>query len=664
MSRVILQSDALDTLPSVLSELGSRRILLITGPEKRFLERVNTLLAGFEVELAPFAQVHVPQAAVDAADEILRGFEADTLLTVGGGAATGLGKALRLSHDVKFVAVPTTYAGSEMTNIYGITRDGDKNTGRDDRVSPDVVVYDPRFTERMPQALTVTSLLNALAHPVSALANDDLPSDLREEVFEAAALTFNAALQLIERPGNVGARVDALKGASMAARILSASTMGPHHRVAHAFGGRFDLPHAELHALLLPHTIYALGNDRPDALEALSVATAETDLPAAVFDLLRRAGAPTSLRTLEVGADAIQGLLEERNDLPKELAWPAFYGRRPSMSVRREDWDLEHPVSVWGDLETADTIVVALHGRGSNADEVLTHILEWPHVLDDLAIVAPQAEGAAWYTASYRTAVDDVPEAVTGALGAVDTVLGRVLDYVPRERVVLYGFSQGACLAAEYAARAEEPLGALIAVAGARVGPVARWPEVTGDLDGMPVLLSVAEEDAWIEFDDALRTRDFFEARGAEVTFHPVPGESHLVSGPVRVEASRWLSSAVLEDERTGFGNTFEVELMPGALPRGQNSPRWAKYGLYSEQINATAFVAPRAHNIRAWLYRIRPSSQQGPFAPLRHRFVTGAFDQEPAEVNLVGFSPMSVPEDATDFVDGLVTMGGSGSPN
>lgn len=661
MTRVVLQYDALDLLPEILHEVGARRIVLITGPEKRFLERVRRLMRDFELELAPFAEVHVPERCVSAASDVVRSFGADTVVTLGGGAATGLGKALCLEHDLEFVAIPTTFAGSEMTNIFGVTSGQDKRTGRDDRVVPDVVIYDPCFTERLPKSLTVTSLLNALAHPVSALSTGKVTD--RSAALEAAALAFNSALQLIERPLHPEARMDAIRAAQLAGAVLRDNDMGAHHALAHVLGGRFKLPHAELHALLLPHTLDALHRDRPDDFDALAEATGEGDLPAAVFDLLRRAGVRLSLRSLDVTHDALETLLAEREELPAEQAWLAYHGRRPSVRVRREDWDLGRPVSIWGNLETAEKIVIAIHGRGSDADEVLAHLLEWPHALEDVAVVAPQADGAAWYGASYRDAAAKAPEALANALGTIDAVLERVLDYVPRDMVALYGFSQGACLAAEYLARADEPLGALIAVAGARIGPVSQWPDVGGDLDEMPVLLSLAEEDAWIDFDDFLATRDYFEKRGAEVTAHVFPGTGHVVPTPVRVEASRWLSSEAIEEDRTGFGNTFEVELMPGALPRDMNSPRWVSYGLYSEQVNATAFVAPRAHNFRSWLYRVRPSAQLGTFEPLEHPTLIGEFSGLPSELNLIGLAPPEIPEDPADFVDGLITVGGNGSP-
>ncbi|MEO1483253.1 MAG: iron-containing alcohol dehydrogenase [Myxococcota bacterium] len=662
MTQIVLQSEALDRLPSLLDELGARRVLVVTGPEKRFLDPVLARLKAFETECAPFAEVHVPEASVERAKALFERFEGDTVVSLGGGSATGLAKAMRLQLEFTFVAVPTTYAGSEMTNIFGITagadrlQGGEKKTGRDDRVRPDAVVYDPELTSRIPRELTVASLMNAMSHVVSALSTGE---GSREQLVETAGLVYNAALQLVERPKHRESRLAALDGAQRAGKLLDGHELGSHHRLAHALGGRFRLDHAGLHALLLPHTISEL----PDAVfSALAEATGERDLPGAVFDLLVRARLRTSLRAMDVTDAALEQVLAERPELNRDLALAAQDGRRPSVSVARQDWGLSHPVSVCGDVQGADTVVIALHGRGSSADEVLARVREWPHAQADLAIVAPHSPGARWYSASYRDALEAAPDEVESALATVDELVAQISESVPRDRIVLYGFSQGACLALEWLSRQTEAVGAVIALCGAQLGPSAARPEIAPDLEDMPLLLSISEHDPWVSAEHVDETRDFFDRRGADVTFHVAPGNAHVAHILARVEASQWLSSGARDADRSGFGNTFEVELLPGALPRDQNNPRWANYGLYAEQVNGTAFVAPREHNRRSWFYRLRPSAQQSEFVPLEHGTLVGTFAAAEVEANLVGHAPLPVPERECDFVDGLHTVGGAGS--
>src|SRR5262249_44366812 len=142
--------EGLGALPGLLARAGSRRVLVLTGESGRHLPRLRELLAGFEVDVFSGARRHVPEAGVRAAGDRLASFGADTIVALGGGSAIGLGKALRLDNELHFVAVPTTYAGSERTNIYGITTGNNKTTGRDPKVRPDAVIVDVELTLGMP----------------------------------------------------------------------------------------------------------------------------------------------------------------------------------------------------------------------------------------------------------------------------------------------------------------------------------------------------------------------------------------------------------------------------------------------------------------------------------------------------------------------------------
>ena len=114
---------------------------------------------------------------------------------------------------------------------------------------------------------------------------------------------------------------------------------------------------------------------------------------------------------------------------------------------------------------------------------------------------------------------------------------------------------------------------------------------------------------------------------------------------------------------QSGFGNEFATEALPGALPQGQNSPQRAPYGLYAEQLSGSAFTAPRASNLRSWLYRIRPAAMHEPFAPLPNARIVSAFGDLPAPPDQLRWDPLPIPAAATDFIDGLVTMAGNGTP-
>jgi maleylacetate reductase len=322
----------LAALGSLLRSAGRRRIFVITGPggrHRQSIERALATIEGIEWFVFPEARRHVPRSLVERASAALSGFAADAVVSVGGGSATGLAKALRLEHALFFVAVPTTYAGSELTDIYGTTSDGGKRTGRDARVVPDIALYDLELTLDMPLSLSVTSLMNALAHPASALSTGKLDAAGVERALAASAAVHEALVQLVRDPRGLAGRRAAIEGTVQAGWVLRTSPLGEHHRLAHALGGRFDLDHAGLHSVLLPHSIARLASDAPDAFRALANRLAEAALPQSLRRLLAASGAPTSLAGLGVPRVAFEELLTQRPELPRELLEAAYAGSEP-----------------------------------------------------------------------------------------------------------------------------------------------------------------------------------------------------------------------------------------------------------------------------------------------------------------------------------------------
>ncbi|MEM9694441.1 MAG: iron-containing alcohol dehydrogenase, partial [Myxococcota bacterium] len=321
-----------EDLRGLLAFLESKRVLLLTEPSRRFVDRVGPLLETYA--LFDEVRVHVPEATVAAASAKLRDVRPDTIITLGGGSATGLGKALRLEHsEVSFLAIPTTYAGSEQTSIYGIKRGHDKHTGRDERVRPDAILYSTEFT-MLPERMTAQSLLNAMAHPVSALwesaRGGEMNSALRERALAAVRQTLLALEALAKAPRSASGRELALRATASTGSIIEEGELGPHHHVAHFFGGRFDLEHSALHSLLLPHTLAYLHENFSSLFGELEKATACPDLPGVTFDLLRRSGAKTTLIELGVEPGAAEEALAERAELPQSSYRTRTEGRPPA----------------------------------------------------------------------------------------------------------------------------------------------------------------------------------------------------------------------------------------------------------------------------------------------------------------------------------------------
>ncbi len=303
-SRVVFGAGMLARLPAELDHLGARRALVLATPEQATLaERVAALLGDRAAGVFAKAVMHVPVETAREAQAEARRLGADCAVAVGGGSTTGLGKAIALDSALPIVAVPTTYAGSEMTPIWGLTEGGVKKTGRDTRVLPRTVVYDPELTLTLPLAMTVTSALNAIAHAAEGLyAHDGNPilALMAEEGIRASAA---ALAPLAADPRNLGARSDALYGAWLCGSVLGAVSMGLHHKLCHTLGGSFNLPHADVHTVILPHALAYNAAQAPGAMQAIARALGVAQAPRGVFDLALRHGAPTSLRAIGMPAE-------------------------------------------------------------------------------------------------------------------------------------------------------------------------------------------------------------------------------------------------------------------------------------------------------------------------------------------------------------------------
>jgi maleylacetate reductase len=343
--RVVFGVGARGRLPEEADRVGIRRILVLSTPEQRdTAEAVAASLGDRVAGIFPRAVMHVPiEVAHEAREEAAR-LGADGFLAVGGGSTVGLAKAIALVSALPIVAVPTTYAGSEMTPIFGITEDGIKTTGRDPRVLPRTVIYDPELTLSLPPSLSAASGLNAVAHAVEALYAPDANPIVSLMAAESIAAFAAALPQVVRDPSDIGARSEALYGAWLAGSVLGSVGMGLHHKLCHTLGGTFNLPHAETHAVVLPHAIAYnapfAANALARAARALGVSDAR-DVPGALFDLAVGVGAPTSLAAIGMPAGGLDRAAEIatrspypnprplEHDAIRTLLQNAFDGTRP-----------------------------------------------------------------------------------------------------------------------------------------------------------------------------------------------------------------------------------------------------------------------------------------------------------------------------------------------
>ena len=322
-ARVIFGAGSLDRLPEEVQRLGASRALVLSTPEQRIQAgAVARQLGAHAAGIFDKAVMHVPIATAEAAREEAKRLEADCCVAVGGGSTTGLAKAIALVSELPIIAVPTTYAGSEMTPIWGLTEGGIKKTGRNPRVLPRAVIYDPNLTTTMPAMLSATSGMNAIAHCVEALYAEDanpVISLMAEEGIRALAASLPS---VVRNPCDIGARSQALYGAWLAGTSLGAVGMALHHKLCHVLGGTFNLPHAEVHTVVLPYAVAYNASAAPDAIAIVARALRAENAAAGLFALSSSMDAPTALSKIGMQENA----LDRAADLAVENP---YYNPRP-----------------------------------------------------------------------------------------------------------------------------------------------------------------------------------------------------------------------------------------------------------------------------------------------------------------------------------------------
>ncbi len=308
--RVLVGPGARRGLPEETERLGAQRVLVVAT--RSAATTADELADGLGSRLAGRFDrpvVHTPVEVTAEAMTVVERTVADCVVAVGGGSAIGLSKAISARTDLPQIAVPTTYAGSEVTATLGETEGGVKTTRRDPALAPGTVVYDPELTLTMPPALTVTSALNALAHAVEALWAGNATALSNGIATESAEGIVAALPEVLVEPSATAERERLQQAAWLAGLCLAQTAMGLHHQLAHALGGTFDLPHAELHALLLPHVMRFNLPTAPQAATRLE-RIAGGDPVAAVADLATGQDVRTTLSALGVPRDGLRGIAE------------------------------------------------------------------------------------------------------------------------------------------------------------------------------------------------------------------------------------------------------------------------------------------------------------------------------------------------------------------
>ncbi|MDI9335506.1 MAG: maleylacetate reductase [Gammaproteobacteria bacterium] len=312
-SRVVFGEGALQQVTEEIKWCGMHLPVVVCSPEQVVLAReVVELIALGEERLLPRAIMHIPKQTVDESLVIVQTLQADGLVAVGGGSAIGLCKALALHTGLPILAIPTTYAGSEMTPIYGITENNLKTTGRNPKVLPKSVVYDPLLTMSLPYAMSFTSAMNALAHALEGLYAHDINPVVAMQARTGISHLWQALQQFSQQRTDISkeARRSAFYGSWMCGAVLGQVSMALHHKLCHILGGHLNTPHALTHAILLPHVLFFNLQVATPALEQMQKAMELSDPVKALYELLETSGIAYKLSQLGIEFAQLDEIVE------------------------------------------------------------------------------------------------------------------------------------------------------------------------------------------------------------------------------------------------------------------------------------------------------------------------------------------------------------------
>ena len=329
-TRVVFGRGKISEIANEVGRLGIRRPLVITTSHQAssgldIIAKIGgTAFAG--------AAMHTPLNVTEEAMAIVKAQGCDGTIALGGGSSTGLGKAIALRTDLPQLVIPTSFAGSEMTNILGETQNGIKTTKRDAKIQPESVIYDPDLLSTLPPNFAATSGMNAIAHAVEALyAVDGNPivSLMAEDGIRALA----NALPKHEYE-------EALYGAWLCGTVLGSVSMALHHKLCHVLGGTFELPHAETHTIILPHAT-AYNSNSIEAMARICRALGAPSAAQGLYDIANSLDAKMALKDIGMQEQDLDKAAEiaAANPYPnprpiergaiRELLENAFHGRRP-----------------------------------------------------------------------------------------------------------------------------------------------------------------------------------------------------------------------------------------------------------------------------------------------------------------------------------------------
>lgn len=286
----------------ILKQAGYHKILLIATPgQQKAAEQLARQLGDLTVTVYAHAVMPVPAEVARQAVQAAQELQVDCCLALGGGSAIGLAKAIALDTHLPIVAIPTTYAGSEMTPVYGITENQLKTTGKAAQVLPKIVIYDPALNLNLPAEISACSGMNAMAHAVEALYAENKNPVISLMALEAIRCLATALPELVQHPNDIQLREQVSYGAWLAGICLGSVGMAIHHKICHSLGGTFNLPHAQTHAIILAYSVHYNRHADVQAMDQLAAALgvdSREELGRFIYQLNQRLQIPLALKDL------------------------------------------------------------------------------------------------------------------------------------------------------------------------------------------------------------------------------------------------------------------------------------------------------------------------------------------------------------------------------
>jgi alcohol dehydrogenase class IV len=341
--RVVFGHGTMAKVGEEMGRLGLKRALVLTTPQqdsdgRKLADMLGVQCAGTYAK----ATMHTPLNITEESMQLAKALNIDCTIALGGGSTTGLGKAIAYRTDLPQIVIPTTYAGSEMTDILGETKDGIKTTVRSPKILPEVVIYDVDLTLGLPTGLSATSGMNAIAHAVEAVYAKDRNPVISLMSVEGIRALASALPVIVKDPQNKTARSDALYGAWLCGVALGAISMSLHHKLCHVFGGSFDLPHAETHTVVLPHATAFNEGAVPELLAPVARALGAAKAGQGLFDLATKLGAPTRLADIGMKSEGLDRAADIATQSPY---WnPRPFTREDIRKVMQNAFDGARPV--------------------------------------------------------------------------------------------------------------------------------------------------------------------------------------------------------------------------------------------------------------------------------------------------------------------------------